>query len=301
MKILLIFLLAITFTFAQNFSIEEQRFFDLEEQYVNQLKEIDSLKNVLNRFLGEVARVKNDEPENREKISSMMAQALEKSNIIDTREKSIIEIEKQLKQKRNLLYNSYTTKIDSLENLKQTDEIKSDLKDLNNKRLYVSPLLSQLSFDPNLVEKIKLSNSRDEKEKKIYKEYLDNALTEVDSNIVNLQQKSKNIREVIRLNEHAEDFMDDIEGDQFSGAFVVQEQALRGNERSFGDSWNNPLTEIASVAKIYNRISPFIYENINLQDYTLQDSVYTDDYLKLLEETEKTLRLYREKIKDKLE
>ena len=64
---------------------------------------------------------------------------------------------------------------------------------------------------------------------------------------------------------------------------------------------NTPLAEMVVVAKIYNRISPFIHEDINTQDFSTQDSVYTDDYLKLLDETEKTLRLYREKIKDKLQ
>ena len=97
--------------------------------------------------------------------------------------------------------------------------------------------------------------------------------------------------------------MDDIEGDQFSASFVIREQSINNADETFGVSrdLSSSFLEITSVTRIYNRISPFINDKSNIQDYALQDSVYTDDYLKLLEETEKTLRLYREKIKDKLQ
>ena len=117
-----------------------------------------------------------------------------------------------------------------------------------------------------------------------------------------LHEKGENVREVFRLNEKTEDFMDDVAADQISGALVVRGQDLQrtAEDMLFSDPQNMRVNEMASLNKIYNRLSPYIYENIDLNEYSLQDTVYTDDYLKLLEETEKTLRLYREKIKDKL-
>ena len=298
MKIFLLILLGFSFVYSQLVKTEEKQFFDLEEQYTKQLKTVDSLKMDLNHFLEELERLKIEQDNNKSKISSMMASALEKSNRIDAGEKQLDNLEKQLRQKRHQLYIMYSNKIDSLEKMANANEA-SQIKDLKNKRLYVSPLLTELSFDPNLVEKIKLSDSRNIKEKTIYKEYLDNALSEVDSSIENLNRKRQNIKEVIRLNEQAEDFMDDIEGDHFSGAYVVQEQRQKDNSPLF-DNRESTFMEFNTVATIYNRISPYIQENITLYDYTLQDSIYTEDYLQLLEETEQTLRLYREKIKDKL-
>jgi hypothetical protein len=305
MKMIWLFFLLVTCVWTQSITSYEEQYFLLQEKYQDRQLQIDSLNDDLNKFLLEIERVKEKEPGNRDKISSQMALALEKSNHIDALRKTQTLVEKEMHQKRQYLYKNYTLKIDSLRNINKhavnKKEIESQLKELNNKRLYVAPVLTQLSFDPGLVEKIQLSHSRNDKEKKIYKEYLDNALNEVDSNIVSLQQQTDNIREVIRLNEQAEDFMDDIQGNQFTSTFLIREQGL-ANRNSFNETdWNSPIAEMNGAVKIYNRISPFIYENVNKQDFTLQDSVYTEDYLKLLEETEKTLRLYREKIKDKLQ
>ena len=164
------------------------KFLDFEEKYNLQFSQTDSLKDQLNSFLEELEKVKKNEPENKDKISSMMAHALELSNRIDQKEKKLFILEKQLKNIRRNLYQKYTSRIDSLQELSQNSvqnpmRNESELKELINKRLYVSPLLTELSFDPRLIEKIKLSESQDEKEKKIYKEYLNNALNEVDSNI----------------------------------------------------------------------------------------------------------------------
>jgi len=307
MKFFVIFLLFFSLCYGQNLKVDEQQFLDFEKKYDQKLNALDSLKDHLNKFLEELEGVKKNQPEDKDRISSMMARALEQSNLIDQQEKELALIEKQLRQKRHSLYQIYSAKIDSLQKLshnstEQQKDRESELKELINKRLYVSPLLSQLSFDPRLVEKIQLSESSGEKEKKIYKAYLDNALNEVDSSIINLHNKSENVRQVIRLNEKTEDFMDDIAADQISGALVVRGQDLQrtAEDMVFSDPQNIRVSEVASLNKIYNRLSPYIYDNKDLNEYSLQDTVYTDDYLKLLEETEKTLRLYREKIKDKL-
>lgn len=307
MKIFVIFLLFFSLCYGQNLKVDELKFLDFEEKYNLQFSQTDSLKDQLNSFLEELEKVKKNEPENKDKISSMMAHALELSNRIDQKEKKLFILEKQLKNIRRNLYQKYTSRIDSLQELSQNSvqnpmRNESELKELINKRLYVSPLLTELSFDPRLIEKIKLSESQDEKEKKIYKEYLNNALNEVDSNIVNLHEKGENVREVFRLNEKTEDFMDDVAADQISGALVVRGQDLQrtAEDMLFSDPQNMRVNEMASLNKIYNRLSPYIYENMDFNEYSLQDTIYTDDYLKLLEETEKTLRLYREKIKDKL-
>lgn len=310
MKILLIFLLGITYSVAQTLNADEQQFVNLDKQYSSKLNTIDSLKNILNQFLDELEQVKKQEPENSDKISAMLADALTQTNVIDKKEKELQAFEMQLNKKRNQLYRIYTFKIDSLRqrvdlalNDSEKETIESDLILLNNKRLYVSPLLPQLSFDPGLIEKISLSKSQNKKEQKIYKDYLDNALSEVDSNIINLKNRSDDIREVVRLNELAEDFMEDIEGSQFSGSFVLREQVVAQEDIFYGSDRfsNNPEADKVMIVKIYKRLSPFIHDDIDVQDFSFQDSVYTEDYLNLLEETEKTLRLYREKIKDKLQ
>ena len=308
MKAIFILLVLCTALFAQEYSEREREFFDLQNRYYNKLDNIDSLKNNLNQHMKIVEQVKENEPGNRDKIAALLADGLNQSNIIDNKEQELRSLRRQLTQQRNFLYNFYSHQIDSLEHLsaRSDDNLANEkreleLRDLNSKRLQVSPILSQLEFDPQVIEKINMSKPRDEKERRIYKEYLDNALNEVDSSIIQLQTKSNEIRETVKLNELAEDFLEDVESSQFTGSFVVAERTVAIEDAAYGYNRGfDGLTEKVTVAKIYNRISPFVYENIGTQEVTVQDSLFTDDYLQLLEETEKSLKLYREKIMDKL-
>lgn len=308
MKIYLILLFFVVTSFAQSLKYREQQLSELEKEYIQKKDNVNSLKSDLNKFLEQLEQVKKDEPQNKDKISSMLADALNQSNRIDTTEKELKILDLQLNKKRRTLYRIYSSQIDSLNKIAHRSVSKSDkeqlelkLRILNDKRLYVSPLVPQLSFDPKVVEKINLAQSEDEKERSIYKNYLDNALNEVDSSIDQIQKRSDEIHEVIKLNELTEDFMEDIDGNQFAGSYVISEQIENPEQGGFRTFPDNIIADKNTVTQIYNRISPFIQENINRQDFSIQDSVYSEDYLKLLEETEHTLRLYRDKIKDKLQ
>ena len=163
MKAIFILLVLCTALFAQEYSEREREFFDLQNRYYNKLDNIDSLKNNLNQHMKIVEQVKENEPGNRDKIAALLADGLNQSNIIDNKEQELRSLRRQLTQQRNFLYNFYSHQIDSLEHLsaRSDDNLANEkreleLRDLNSKRLQVSPILSQLEFDPQVIEKINI-------------------------------------------------------------------------------------------------------------------------------------------------
>jgi hypothetical protein len=309
-QIAFFFFLGFVFSFAQDISLLESKLLDLEKSYSVEKSKLDILKNNLEILLNELNTLKNQEARDDDKISTLMANAHRVTTEMDKQEEIANNLGKQIKQQRHVLYKAYTVSIDSLtHSLKnqqdnQKRKIETELRQLTHKRSQVSPALPLFSFDPLLIARINSSESKDDLEKSIYMDYLSNALSEVDSNLLVIKEKAEEVSTMIRLDEQAEDFIDDLDGTQFLGSLEI-EQTVASNEGknelftgSSGFDRGSDLTE--SLIKIYEQLEPVMNELIETPQISKNDSLASDEYLLLLQGTEKTLKLYKKIIEEKM-
>ena len=223
----------------------------------------------------------------------------------DIQEKTVNNLAAQIKKLRLVLYKKFTFSIDSLTpalqkgEAREKREIETMLRELTQKRAQVSPALPLFSFDPLLIARINSSNTKDNLEKSIYMDYLSNALSEVDSNIAVIQNKENEVAVLIRLNEHAEDFMDELESTQFLGSMELENSSNEPAQLG-GKSYVDREAFANDIITIYEHLDPVMSELIETPHIANFDSLASDEYLKLLQGTEKTLKLYKKIIEEKM-
>jgi hypothetical protein len=294
---------------AQDLVQQTQQLSDLQSRFAIEKGTLDSLRNQLNIRISRADDLKSRSDVDDDQVSSVMANALEIGKQVDRQRQKVNTIAGQIQQKRRFLYKYYSEQIDSLttvldetDDIQEQEKIRSALRDLNNQRIRVSPALPLFSFDPALVNKIEMDNSGNSTRNNIYRDYLNNALSEVDSNISILQDKTNEVRSMIRLNVRAREFMEDLNDAQMFSMLQVQDRDLLrlnspsdGKELTYGRS-----NDINELRILYDKLLPVLGERYDMPRFNDVDSLLSDEYLELLEDTEGTLKLYRKMIEDKL-
>ncbi|KAA3610772.1 MAG: hypothetical protein D8M58_21260 [Calditrichaeota bacterium] len=303
MKIVLIISFLISIVSAQEISTQEAKLMTLEKSYSIEKSKLDSINNVLQTQIDELDLLKKAEQRDEDKIALFMSRAHSVSKLADSQTEVVTNLAVQIKKHRIILYNRYSAAIDSLaDEQKQNDEGK--LKELNYKRSLVSPALPLFSFDPVLIERIDLANTENSLEKSIHHDYLTNALSEIDSNIKVLNRKKDEVSTMIRLNEQTEDFIDDLDGTQFFSSIEFESQNksnFRFEQSDHSGAGFGVVGESDKIIQLYDQLQPVMGELIEAPGITNTDSLASDEYLKLLQGTEKTLKLYRKLIQDKMD
>src|SRR5690606_20130499 len=142
------------------------------------IKILDSLRSIYTYRTSQIdAEKKKKNPDN-ERVIDLMSGSVSISNKIEYQNKKIVRIGNDIENIKQQLHKMYTTKIDSLELLKKTgseDEarLNSEILLLTEKNILVAPKILSLSFNPEKILVIDLKGTKDEKEKSLYKEYLD--------------------------------------------------------------------------------------------------------------------------------
>ncbi len=292
-------------SFAQEISVQESKLFNLEKSYALEKSKLDSIQNSLEILLDDLNTFKKQEIRDNDKISALMAEAHLVSMQSDKQEKIVNVLAAQVKKERLILYNNFTVKIESLaQSLNNSDEINKkkaelELIELNQRRAKFSPALPLFSFDPKLIARINSSESKDELQKAIYLDYLSNALAEVDSNIAVIKSKEEEVSAMIRLDEQAEDFIDELDGTQFLSSIEIESGENKVESYSDNKAWEGDVLS-ADIQQIYEQLEPVMSELIEIPGIIDSDSLASDGYLKLLQGTEKTLKLYKKIIEDKM-
>ncbi len=292
-------------SFAQEISVQESKLLNLEKSYALEKSKLDSIQNSLKILLDDLNTFKKQEIRDNDKISALMAEAHLVSMQSDKQEKIVNVLAAQVKKERLVLYNNFTVKIESLaQSLNNSDEINKkkaelELIELNQRRAKFSPALPLFSFDPKLIARINSSESKDELQKAIYLDYLSNALAEVDSNIAVIKSKEEEVSAMIRLDEQAEDFIDELDGTQFLSSIEIESGENKVESYSDNKAWENDVFS-ADIQQIYEQLEPVMSELIEIPGIIDSDSLASDGYLKLLQGTEKTLKLYKKIIEDKM-
>lgn len=294
---------------AQNPDRQSRHLNNLQTQYVTEKQKLDSLQAELDTHISRAENLKAQAQDNDSRVANIMANALNLSRAYDHQKLVTDAIAGQIRQERRFLYKAYTQHIDSLNEMlgktnstQEQENIRLKLHDLNSRRVRVSPALPLFSFDPALINNLKLSAKDDSTRILIYHEYLSNALDEVDSNIAILRDKSSEVRTMMKLNVQANEFIEDVNDGQMFSMLQLQnsDQARQVGSSSPLEYDSDRMGEIIGLKTIFTKLEPVLGDRYEMPRFSEVDSLLSDEYLELLENTENTLKLYREIIKDKL-
>ena len=163
---------------AQNLQGLERSYYLILASIKQEQSKLDSLNLQLTNFAEAIDEEKKNKNSDQGKVKNLMAQALSVSDEIQIKNKSIQELKNQLETHQKNLDNLYTTKIDSMQTLLQSDKFTGDeqaltteLRDFTEKRMMISPVVQSFTFDPQKINSIQSTKSDDPLEQAMLRDY----------------------------------------------------------------------------------------------------------------------------------
>ena len=214
----IIFLFLLLDINAQSIESLETKLLQLQNNYKAQTASLDSLKNILNKSAKQIDSEKRKTNVDENKIKSLMAASVTISNQIDKKQNTIDKTGNELETIKKSLDKKYTSLIDSLARLENSknfkgsnEELRTQILKLTEKKVLVAPSIFSLSFNPEKIIEIDPSKAKNNEEKKIYKEYLSGALSEVDNQLQKITKLNKEVKQIKTLQEKTEKFLEQAE------------------------------------------------------------------------------------------
>jgi hypothetical protein len=282
-------LFEIGLTRAQSLTHLEKRYEQLNIQYEKENRILDSLKNIFSFKTSLIDIEKEKKNPDNDKVIELMAGSVSTSNKIEEQNKKINRIENETENVKHLLHERYIAKIDSLESLKKTgktDEAKIDTEILmlTEKNILVAPRILSLSFNPEKILQIDLNKTKDPKEKTLYKEYLDNALTEVSTLLETVGTQISEINQIVSLQTKTRKFLEEAE---LESNMIIQSQR---NQTPEIDAAPRPVENTGFTGTSSDFATNVKNYQIILRQLDIQQLSKTDLKLKMsFEETDRKL------------
>lgn len=205
-------------TQAQNVKSLESRYDSLTATLQKEKTKLDSLNKVLNLRVQQINDAKSKQNPDKDKITQLMASSVTISNAVDLQQKTVSKIETEIESLKEPLNEKYSAIIDSLNSLikednssADKDKIQSEIVFYTEKKLSVAPKINLLSFHPDKILEINLKKFDSTSEKKMYEEYLQKALTEVNDRLNNVDHQSKEVGQIIELKKKTKRFLEETE------------------------------------------------------------------------------------------
>jgi len=298
---------------------KENRFDQLQDDLALLQVKVDSLNTSLNTILNEIDQGKSAAQKDLKKIAGLMADGLTLSKAIETNQEQIYQKSSELSKIKRDLSEFYTEEIaknkDRLAKANSEQEkenIEQQIFLLAGKRLIVSPVISGLKFNPEKIKQINLSQVDNEEEKTILKNYIENAIANIDSNISVLDLKESELEESQKLQEKADLFVDDVANSRIVGVYEEKNYASSAetgekldNDPGFYDRNN---TEIAA-----NQNSDYTILRRQMQElgFSFDDAfdrnpglvgipMTEEEYLQFIKKGKDFLKQYRNQLVKKL-
>ncbi|MGD9899896.1 MAG: hypothetical protein AB7T22_12295 [Calditrichaceae bacterium] len=299
---------------AQLLSETEQKMMALEKKEQLQNVKIDSLKKNLETALYRIDQKKSAKGADSKQIAAMMADAFDISKKIETEEAVLKSIVNNLQTVKITIHKICTQKIDSLQkNLKKTNsdfekkKIEQEIFRFAEKRMLALPVFNDLKFDPRKIRDIDLKNASEGIEQSIFKDYLTQALAEIDSHLIDIRKRHDEIDEMKRLEAKAEIFLADAQDSRIFD-FYAQSQddiSTRPAETTDYQTDYNKIGQIDAfrtmILQLYE-VGPEIgISSHNKFIFPDEKTLSRDQYLEVMNATQKYLELYRKLILKKLE
>lgn len=311
MKILLIIFISVFTVISQTIDKKELKYSEYSLSLAKMQAGVDSLQEELNTLLDRIDAEKSKSQPDQNILSDYLSDALESSNSIDQNNEKIDLLQKKISSIALELNTNYTTKLDSLaEMIKEKEKRGIATGDLEKqfllytfKRMQVSPGLPKLTFDPTMLETIRLDSLKDLKDQEIYRDFLSRAKNELKQHYEQINELEHSIRNIVRLEEKAIVFMEEVEDDAllpFNGQNLGANDPLSYDTGSeFFSESNKTLRANADYFAFESRIHSVILLNdqlSGLNDYSLKfkdvNNLTNEKKLELLKQTKESLKYY---------
>jgi hypothetical protein len=174
--------------------------------------DVDSLQRVLEGKADLIDTAKSDK-KSESQIKQLMSEAVVISSEIEANQKQLEIVKKQLTEDERDLIKLYTVIIDSLKDIKiaaSGEEIEWQILDFTYRKFFISPGATELSFSPQKM----LAITKEIDDPDLIKEYFNEAISEIDSQLIVVSSLHEEINTVYRLRRQAGEFLDEIETDQ---------------------------------------------------------------------------------------
>jgi|GEM_PF-2257904 len=295
---------------AQSLTAVEKKYEQLKIQFERENRILDSLQSIYSFKTAQIDLEKKKKNSDNEKIIDLMAGSVAISNKIENQNKKVIAIQKEIEIVKQQLHNLYLAKIDSLESLKNNDNIDEDKIDaeilhLTEKNISVAPKIVSLSFNPQKILEIDLQKTSDPKERELYREYLNNALNEVNDILDNVTEQLNEVNQIIALQTKTRKFLEETE---LENNLIIQNQVNQNNEQSASspnyratDEATPAASDLVSNVKTYQ----FILNQLDIQQISKTDlklkissdelnrNLDVKEYRSLLNEVKRRLQEYK--------
>jgi len=269
---------------------------------------LDSLNARLEENAVAIDNEKRSSSPDQNKLMQLMAYSVPISMAIKSQHSVVAQMEKLLDRVSAMLFDVYSLKLDSLIAKRRSasrEEDRGRIDDaillLSEKRLFVSPVIEPLSFDPLKVSQMDLSNSKDSLENTMYRSYLEHALKEIDKRSRELKKASEELSSVLALRRSANEFLEELAEQNGLTNLRAISSAKTGFESNFG-SQNSVADRAFSTANLLSQLNN---EDRLLLKYhsgllNSKTTISIQDYLELISHTQSELTKCREIIEVKL-
>ncbi len=305
-RIILSLLLFPLLIFAQSSAINalEQQQNRYQKQILLEKTNLDSLNRELNTILALIDSL-SEQNASKNDISDLQAKSLSISKNVVASQTQIKALNKKIESVNKKLFKLYSRQIDSLNRVLSTEkdeqkreQITRKLKMLTQKRIAVSPALKQFSFDPRKLFAINLRTTKDSLKRAIIKDYIRNAINEVDTTLMNLNLKKQELINMKRLQEKAVSFMDEVSDNQLYTSLPLKRGATGMADFSTESSGSRALNSATAIEQLLTDLpdfNSFINQSLVAGDASKLDSVLTK-----IDATGKILSAYRAYLLEKL-
>ncbi len=296
----------------------EEQLFTLLSRLKHTENKLDSLESKLYTLKVIIDNAKEEEKNNQTKLALWFEEVKQISDSIATQKESIQLIEEDVSLMRIKLDFEYKRLLDSLKLVldKQDDShnrkvIEKQIFQLTEKRLLNSAPFPILSFNPQKVKDIKLSQAADSVEYRIYADYLNSAKAEVIHLLQTIRQTEHELKEMIILQQRKNRFLEEIDEDR-SMLFYSQLPVEISSDGTYGKGDRSVIneaytfqTQVNSLAQIMDQLTTenFHLINDNWVSRVIADQSYLsmDNYINMLQDAEELLQNYLDNINRKIE
>ncbi|MCL5029620.1 MAG: hypothetical protein M1480_11475 [Bacteroidetes bacterium] len=246
---------------AQAIQNAESRYSRLQYDLKFEQSKLDSLKNIFNGRVKKIDEEKSKKNSNKDVITNLMSGSISITHEIDLEQKKVDGIEKNLENVKRELSKIYSEKIDSLQeaetktniSVEESNKLKAEVFSFIEKKMMVAPKTSLLSFNPEKIAAIDLKKINDPQEKDIYKDYLQNALAEVDDRLSNVNGTISELNQIITLQKKTKRFLEETE---FETNIQQQSASATTSTQAVPDYYNGKTSdakaELSSQVQDYN-------------------------------------------------
>lgn len=307
---------------AQTLNELENNFVNLTNSYNFEASKLDSLQKVLEYRAKQIDNEK--QKNNKDKVINLMANSVTLSNKVESQQKKVQNITKDIESVKKRLYGKYSVIIDSLKTSQADGSFKGSKKDIDDRildyterRLLVSPKINSLSFNPSKLLEININSIKDPSEKNIYREYLSSALSEINNQISSVDKSYDEVRQIIYLQKKAGRFLEEAEFENELGhlhrsnstANNAGESSINyGGPRSsndgigiVGEAKNSLSVQIASYSFLLNQLDYGKTSRWNNSSQNNKKNLSLKEYQAMLKELKGRLVDYKSVLLNKMD